>query len=163
MKANKTDVVFFDSILAVADRQVQSHDRPGTVLREVIRQTSQGTPLTYRHQRGQTVHEVMGPVQVTTRKRLAIELGLSLLVTLDQLGMGALFLLRPNTNSLTNLAASIGALATGGTIYVGEATAQRLKRLELRDLGPQQFKNVGEPVTVYEVLGQRLLVDTSST
>ena len=45
MKANETDFVFFDSILAVADRQVQSHDRPGPVLREVIRQTPQGTPL----------------------------------------------------------------------------------------------------------------------
>jgi hypothetical protein len=60
MKANETDFVFFDSILAVADRQVQSHDRPSPVLREVIRQTPQGTPLTYRIQRGQTVHEVLG-------------------------------------------------------------------------------------------------------
>ena len=305
MKANETDFVFFDSILAVADRQVQSHDRPGTVLREVIRQTPQGTPLTYRIQRGQTVYEVRVPVQVTTRKRLAIEFGLPLLVALGQLGMGALvFLLRPNTKRswvflgfcvvwfclfvtiydfqstyafpqlflfswflssavllhlafvfpeerpcirqhprrqyllylpslflwgfnqicntilrynlfdigsivrrtltysvltgtvisaylvfvwvfndllhdtavsqsrtlfegatgtrwtftatgpVTNLAARIGAFATGGTIYVGETTAQRLSDVfELRDLGPQLFKNVREPVTVYEVLG----------
>jgi hypothetical protein len=95
MKANKADVVFFDSILAVADRQVRSEHRPGAVLREVIRQTPQGTPLTYRSQRGQTVHEVMVPVQVTTMKRPAIELGLPLLVTLDQLGMGALVFLPP--------------------------------------------------------------------
>jgi hypothetical protein len=98
MKANETDFVFFDSILAVADRQVRSHDRPDTVLREAIRQTPQGTPPTYRIQRGQTVHEVIVLVQVTTRKRLAIDFGLPLLVALGQLGMGALvFLLRPNS------------------------------------------------------------------
>ena len=62
---------------------------------------------------------------------------------------------------VTNLAARIGAFATGGTIYVGEATALRLEEaFELRDLGPQLFKNVREPVAVYEVLGQRVLVKT---
>jgi class 3 adenylate cyclase len=42
--------------------------------------------------------------------------------------------------------------------YIGEATAQRLSEdFELRDLGPQTFKNVRESVVVYEVLGQRML------
>jgi len=59
---------------------------------------------------------------------------------------------------VTNLAARIGAFATGGAIYIGEATAQRLSEdFELRHLGPQAFKNVREPVVVYEVLGQRVL------
>jgi hypothetical protein len=59
---------------------------------------------------------------------------------------------------VTNLAARIGAFATGGAIYIGEATAQRLSEaFELRDLGAQVFKNVREPVVVYEVLGQRVL------
>jgi hypothetical protein len=41
--------------------------------------------------------------------------------------------------------------------------AQRLEDIfELHDLGPQLFKNVREPVTVYEVLVQRLLVDAGS-
>jgi hypothetical protein len=41
--------------------------------------------------------------------------------------------------------------------------AQRLKDVfELHDLGPPLFKNVCEPVTVYEVHGQRLLVDAGS-
>jgi class 3 adenylate cyclase len=67
------------------------------------------------------------------------------------------------TGPMTNLAARIAAFATGGTIYVGEGTAQRLaEAFELRDLGPQLFKNLREPVIVYEVLGQRLLVGAGS-
>lgn len=57
---------------------------------------------------------------------------------------------------VTNLAARIGAFATDGSIYVGEATARRLSDLfERRRLGEQSFKNVNEPVWVYEILGQR--------
>jgi hypothetical protein len=67
MKANETDFVFFDSILAVENRPIQSHSHPGTVLREVIRRTPEGTPLTYRVRRGQVEHEVTVPVQITTR------------------------------------------------------------------------------------------------
>jgi class 3 adenylate cyclase len=58
---------------------------------------------------------------------------------------------------ITNLAARIGAAATGGAIYVGDATAQRVAdAFALRDLGAQAFKNVRESVTVYEVLEQRM-------
>ena len=61
---------------------------------------------------------------------------------------------------VTNLAARMGALANGGAIYVGEATAQRLDdAFALCALGPQVFKNVREPVVVYEVLGQEALVE----
>jgi class 3 adenylate cyclase len=61
---------------------------------------------------------------------------------------------------VTNLAARMGALANGGAIYVGEATAQRLDdAFALCALGPQAFKNVREPVVVYEVLGQETLVE----
>jgi class 3 adenylate cyclase len=43
---------------------------------------------------------------------------------------------------------------------VGEATAQRLNdAFVLCALGPQAFKNVREPVVVYEVLGQQALVE----
>src|SRR5215831_15436400 len=60
---------------------------------------------------------------------------------------------------VTNLAARMSALANGGAIYVGEATAQRLDdAFALCALGPQAFKNVREPVVVYEVLGQQALV-----
>jgi hypothetical protein len=59
MKANETDFVYFDTTLAVPDWQVRSHDRPGTVLREVIRQAPQGPLLTYRTLCGQTVHQVI--------------------------------------------------------------------------------------------------------
>ena len=60
------------------------------------------------------------------------------------------------SGSVTNLAARMGALANGGAIYVGEATAQRLgDAFALGALGPQAFKNVREPVVVYEVLASR--------
>jgi len=56
---------------------------------------------------------------------------------------------------VTNLAARIGAAATGGTVYVGMETARRLgEDFCLRDLGLREFKNVREPVEVYEVLAQ---------
>jgi class 3 adenylate cyclase len=58
---------------------------------------------------------------------------------------------------VTNLAARIGAFATHGSIYIGAATAQRVsEEFELRELGPQLFKNVYQPVDVYEVLGQHV-------
>jgi class 3 adenylate cyclase len=54
---------------------------------------------------------------------------------------------------VTNLAARIGASAMRGAIYIGAETARRLGgEIRLRDLGPQEFKNVREPVVVYEVL-----------
>jgi class 3 adenylate cyclase len=62
------------------------------------------------------------------------------------------------TGSITNQAARIGAFASGGAIYVGETTAERVdEEFELRALGEQVFKNMRDPVTVYEVLGQRVL------
>ncbi len=57
---------------------------------------------------------------------------------------------------VTNLAARIGAFAANDSIYVGEATARRLSdAFERRRLGQQSFKNVNEPVSVYEILGLR--------
>jgi class 3 adenylate cyclase len=61
---------------------------------------------------------------------------------------------------VTNLAARLGASATDGAIYVGATTAQRLgEEFHLRDLGLREFKNVREPVVVYEVLAQRALAE----
>lgn len=61
---------------------------------------------------------------------------------------------------VTNMAARMGVLANGGAIYVGEATMQRLDdAFALCALGPQAFKNVREPVVVYEALGQQTLVE----
>jgi class 3 adenylate cyclase len=98
MKAYDTDFVFFDMITAVNDRQVWKHGRTGARIRERIRQTAIGTPLTYQVQRGGTAQEVTVPVRITTWRRLAVEFGIPLLVALGQLGMGVLvFLLRPNT------------------------------------------------------------------
>ena len=98
MKANDTGLVFFDTILAVDQHQSGLHNRRGAEIREVIRRTPEGTPLTYRLRRGQTEYEITVPVQHTTWRRLAVEFGLPLLVALGQLCMGAIvFLLRPNT------------------------------------------------------------------
>ena len=98
MQAHNTGLVFFDTILAVEGQPVQRHAGSGEAIREVIRRTPVGTPLTYRTRRGETALEVVVPVQQTTWRRLIMEFGMPLLVALGQLGMGALvFLLRPNT------------------------------------------------------------------
>src|SRR6266581_4082305 len=98
MKANATGLVFFDTILAVDNRQVEWHSRRGADIREVIRRTPEGTPLTYLVRRGPTKYEVTVPVQHTTWRRLAVEFVLPLFVALAQLCMGAIvFLLRPHS------------------------------------------------------------------
>ena len=57
------------------------------------------------------------------------------------------------TGSVTNIAARLGAFATGGTVIVSEATALRLGgEFRLESLGPQRLKNVGEPVSVYRLV-----------
>ena len=54
---------------------------------------------------------------------------------------------------ITNLASRIGAFATNGAIYIGETTARRLSdEFKRRELGPQHFKNVEQPINVYEIL-----------
>jgi class 3 adenylate cyclase len=59
---------------------------------------------------------------------------------------------------VTNLASRLGASATHGAIYIGEATAQRLSgEFEKRALDPQQFKNVNGLVEVCEILGMQRL------
>src|SRR5262245_23257403 len=98
MQAHNTDLVFFDTILAVDGQSVQRHAGTAAAIHEVLRRTPVGTPLTYRVRRGETQLEVVVPVQQTTWRRLTMEFGLPLLVALGQLGMGVLvFLLRPNT------------------------------------------------------------------
>jgi class 3 adenylate cyclase len=98
MKANETGLVFFDEIVAVGDRQLQSVKSRGAELREILRSTPEGTPLTYHAQRGQTRLSVTVPVQRTTWRRLVVEAAFPLAVALGQLGLGALvFLLRPNS------------------------------------------------------------------
>ena len=53
---------------------------------------------------------------------------------------------------VTNVAARIGQLATGGKILIGGETAGRVREcFGLDCLGPQRLKNVSEPVEVFEV------------
>ena len=57
------------------------------------------------------------------------------------------------TGAITNVAARLGAFATGGAVVVSEATAARLgSAFELEALGPQRLKNVSEPVLPYRLL-----------
>lgn len=57
--------------------------------------------------------------------------------------------------SVVNLAARIGAFAKAGMIVVSEETARRVAgRFALKELGPQQFKNVASSVPVFQVLSQ---------
>lgn len=56
------------------------------------------------------------------------------------------------SGSVTNVAARIGAHAKKGQVLIGSETACRLDdSCRLNDLGPQRFKNVSEPVEVFEV------------
>jgi class 3 adenylate cyclase len=53
---------------------------------------------------------------------------------------------------VTNIAARLAELATHGEIYVGEATAERVKEsFQLRALGTHHAKNIPEPLVVYAV------------
>ncbi len=98
MKANDTGLVFFDHIIGVNDHTFASAKDKGAKLRQIIRNTLPGTPLTYHILRGTTPLSVSLPVQRTTWHRLAKEYGILWLVAIGQLGLGALvFLLRPNT------------------------------------------------------------------
>ena len=55
--------------------------------------------------------------------------------------------------SVVNLAARISGFAKAGMIVVSEETARRVQgRFELKELGPQQFKNVAQSVPVFQVL-----------
>jgi len=55
---------------------------------------------------------------------------------------------------VTNLAARIAELATGGSILASEETVHRLSYQFFRkDLGKQQFKNVREPLHIFRLLG----------
>jgi predicted ATPase/class 3 adenylate cyclase/GAF domain-containing protein len=62
------------------------------------------------------------------------------------------------TGYAANLAARIGASATGGAILVSDATAARLgPEFELADMGPQQFKGISHSVQVFRLVGRRTL------
>lgn len=55
-----------------------------------------------------------------------------------------------------NLAARLGAFATEGEVLVTEKIARRVwDQFTLEDMGPQHFKNIGEPVRVYRVLAEK--------
>jgi class 3 adenylate cyclase len=56
------------------------------------------------------------------------------------------------TGSVTNVAARLGAFATGGTIVVSDTTATRIGAgFVLESLGPQRLKNVSEPVVLFRI------------
>jgi len=56
------------------------------------------------------------------------------------------------SGSVTNTAARIGALASGGKVYIGNETKRRVAQdFEVLDLGEHKLKNVSAPVRVWEV------------
>ncbi|MEQ1692072.1 MAG: adenylate/guanylate cyclase domain-containing protein, partial [Gemmatimonas sp.] len=60
------------------------------------------------------------------------------------------------SGSTTNLAARVGAAATGGSILVTADTARRVEgRFELSDQGRRSLKNVAEPVWVFSLDAER--------
>ena len=57
------------------------------------------------------------------------------------------------TGAATNVAARLGAFATGGAAVVSETTASRVGgEFALEPLGAQRLKNVSEPLVVYRLL-----------
>lgn len=55
---------------------------------------------------------------------------------------------------VVNLAARIGGFAQGGMVVVSDETASRVSgRVQLKELGSQEFKNVARPIPVFQVLG----------
>src|SRR5437763_4656077 len=89
-----TDLVYFDSMLAVHNTPVQS----AREFRALLPHAPKGQPLTYHVARGQQQFTVTIPVQETTWNRLWREFGIPLLAALGQLCLGAVvFCLRPNT------------------------------------------------------------------
>jgi adenylate cyclase len=56
---------------------------------------------------------------------------------------------------VVNLASRVGAFAQGGMIVVSDETARRVNgRVQLKDLGAQHFKNVAQPIPVFQVLAE---------
>lgn len=56
---------------------------------------------------------------------------------------------------VVNLASRIGAFAQGGMVVISEETARRVgERVKLKELGRQEFKNVAQPIVVYQVLAE---------
>jgi DNA-binding response OmpR family regulator len=56
--------------------------------------------------------------------------------------------------SAVNVAARIGALAQAGMALVSQETADRVRDVfALKEIGPREFKNVSQPITIYEVTG----------
>lgn len=59
------------------------------------------------------------------------------------------------TGMVTNVSARLAAHAVRGQILIGQETAARVRGLaEIRDLGLVQFKNVAQPLPVFEVVGE---------
>ncbi len=57
------------------------------------------------------------------------------------------------TGMVTNVTARLAAHAVKGQIMIGEETAKRVRGVTLlKDIGPVQFKNVAQPLPVFEVL-----------
>jgi class 3 adenylate cyclase/pSer/pThr/pTyr-binding forkhead associated (FHA) protein len=57
------------------------------------------------------------------------------------------------TGMVTNVTARLAAHAVKGQIMIGEETAKRVREvIVLKEIGPVQFKNVAQPLPVFEVL-----------
>jgi class 3 adenylate cyclase len=60
------------------------------------------------------------------------------------------------TGMVTNVTARLAAHAVKGQIMIGEETARRVRDVTLlKDIGPVQFKNVAQPLPVFEVIEHR--------
>lgn len=56
--------------------------------------------------------------------------------------------------STVNVASRIAALAQSGTALISQETAQRTQGVfSLKEIGPRTFKNVSQPIMIYEILG----------
>jgi adenylate cyclase len=56
--------------------------------------------------------------------------------------------------SPVNVAARIAALAQAGTALISEETAARVRDVfALKEVGPREFKNVSQPIMIYQVAG----------
>jgi class 3 adenylate cyclase len=83
---------------------------------------------------------------------IGINSGLALVGATRLQGVGDARFTFTATGSVTNVAARLGAFATGGSVVLSQATALRLgQAFPLEALGALQLKNVSEPVQAWRL------------
>ncbi len=87
---------------------------------------------------------------------LGINSGLALVGTTKLEGVSGAHWTYTASGTVTNVAARIAGLGEEGVVLVGPETARRIDGLfPVQALGPKQFKNLAEQVTIYRVLEDR--------